>query len=68
MPGAVKEILPVSRGRTDQLDLHSGTMVLIEALAAGKRAGALANLERLSALRGAIDKTWLKRGARPKCR
>ena len=72
VPDAVKEILPVPRGRTDQLAMHGGTMVLIEALttalAAGRRAGALANLERLSALRGAIDKTWLKRGVKPRRR
>ena len=67
---SVAEILPVPRGRADHLAMHGGTMVLIEALtiglAARHRSEALDCLERLSALRGAIDKAWLKRGIRKK--
>jgi hypothetical protein len=43
-------------------------MVVIEALttalASARRDAALARLEELAALRGAIDKDWLKRGVR----
>jgi DNA-binding MurR/RpiR family transcriptional regulator len=60
------EVLPVPRGRADHLAMHSGTMVLIEAmivgLAARDRARAISSLESLSVLRGTIDKAWLKRG------
>jgi DNA-binding MurR/RpiR family transcriptional regulator len=66
--GQVTEILPVPRGRSDHLAMHAGTMVLIEAmsisLAAFAGDAAIDNLDRLSALRGAIDKTWLRRGTR----
>jgi DNA-binding MurR/RpiR family transcriptional regulator len=69
---AVREILPVPRGRGNHLAMHGGTMVVIEALttalAAGRRTEALASLARLSELRGAIDKSWLKRGVRGKRR
>jgi DNA-binding MurR/RpiR family transcriptional regulator len=68
--GRVAEILPVPRGRADHLSMHAGTMVLIEALiialAARDRERALASLESLSQFRGAIDKTWLKRGVKAK--
>lgn len=64
----VAEILPVPRGRADHLSLHGATMVLIEAmivaLAARDRGAALASLAKLGALRGAIDRHWLKRGAK----
>lgn len=64
----VAEILPVPRSRADHLSLHGATMVLIEAmivaLAAQDRGAALASLAKLGALRGAIDKHWLKRGAK----
>ncbi|HEV7719024.1 MAG TPA: MurR/RpiR family transcriptional regulator [Arsenicitalea sp.] len=66
----VAEILPVPRGRADHLSMHAGTMVLIEALiialAARDREKALTSLEMLSQFRGAIDKTWLKRGVKAK--
>ncbi|MGL4968004.1 MAG: MurR/RpiR family transcriptional regulator [Inquilinus sp.] len=62
----VAEILPVPRGRADHLAMHAGTMLLIEALvvalAARDRERALAGLETLGALRGEIDKLWLRRG------
>ncbi|MGF6233268.1 DNA-binding MurR/RpiR family transcriptional regulator [Inquilinus ginsengisoli] len=62
----VAEILPVPRGRADHLSMHAGTMLLIEALvvalAARDRERALAGLETLGALRGEIDKLWLRRG------
>ena len=65
---SVSEILPVPRGRADHLAMHGGTIVLIEALtiglAARHRAEAFEHLDRLSALRGAIDKAWIKRGTR----
>ncbi|MGL4967379.1 MAG: MurR/RpiR family transcriptional regulator [Inquilinus sp.] len=64
--GRVAEILPVPRGRADHLAMHAGTMLLIEALvvalAARDRERALAGLETLGALRGEIDKLWLRRG------
>jgi DNA-binding MurR/RpiR family transcriptional regulator len=64
----VVEILPVPRGRADHLAMHGATIVLIEAmivaLAAQDRSAALASLEKFGALRGAIDKLWLKRGTR----
>ncbi|HTJ59149.1 MAG TPA: MurR/RpiR family transcriptional regulator [Devosiaceae bacterium] len=66
----VAEILPVPRGKADHLAMHGGTMVLIEALiiglAARRRDVALDSLERLSMLRGSIDKDWSKRGAKKK--
>jgi DNA-binding MurR/RpiR family transcriptional regulator len=62
----VVEILPVPRGRADHLSMHGATIVLVEAmivaLAAQDRGAALASLEKFGALRGAIDKLWLKRG------
>ena len=68
--GRVAMVLPVPRGKAGHLSLHAGTMVLVEALitalAARNRAGALASLERLGTLRGAIDKSWLRRSGRKK--
>lgn len=62
----VAEILPVPRGKADHLSMHGATVVLIEAmivaLAAQDRRAALASLEKLGSLRGALDKLWLKRG------
>lgn len=64
--GQVSAVLPVPRGKAGLVSLHAGTMVVLEALivalAAHTRAKSLATLERLVALRGAIDKTWLRRG------
>lgn len=64
----VVEVLPVPRGRADHLAMHGATTVLIEAmivaLAAQDRSAALASLEKFGALRGAIDKLWLKRGVK----
>lgn len=64
--GKVKTVLPVPRGRAGNLAMHGATLVTIEALvtalAAGARDEAISTLEELSALRGAIDRDWLKRG------
>jgi DNA-binding MurR/RpiR family transcriptional regulator len=64
----IAELLPVPRGKADHLAMHGGTMVLIEAmiigLASRHREAAIDNLDRLSALRGALDKSWAKRGTR----
>jgi DNA-binding MurR/RpiR family transcriptional regulator len=64
----VTELLPVARGRADHLSMHGATIVLIEAmivaLASQDREAALSSLEKLGALRGAIDKHWLKRGVK----
>lgn len=64
----VAEILPIPRGNAGHLAMHGGTMVLIEslivALAARGKDAAIDSLDRLSQLRGAIDKTWSKRGTR----
>jgi DNA-binding MurR/RpiR family transcriptional regulator len=64
----IAEFLPVPRGKADHLAMHGGTMVLIEAmiigLASRHREAAIDNLDRLSALRGALDKSWTKRGTR----
>lgn len=66
----VAATLPVPRGKADHLATHGGTMVLIEAMiiALAAKAGETAfdSLDRLSALRGAIDKAWIKRGTRKK--
>lgn len=66
--GKVAEVLPVPRGRAEHLALHAGTMVLIESLVLGLAARgkdpALDTLDRLSGLRGTIDRRWLKRGTR----
>jgi len=66
----VVEILPVPRGRADHLSMHAATIVLIEAmivaLAAQDKSAALASLAKFGALRGAIDKLWLKRGIKSK--
>lgn len=66
--GRITEVVPVPRGRTEHLAMHSATMVVLEsmiiALAARRRDEALDNLERFSELRGAIDKDWLKRGVK----
>lgn len=62
--------LPAPRGKADHLATHGGTMVLIEAMiiALAAKAGETAfdSLDRLSSLRGAIDKAWVKRGTRKK--
>jgi DNA-binding MurR/RpiR family transcriptional regulator len=64
----VTELLPVARGRADHLAMHGATIVLVEAmivaLAAEAPEAALSSLAKLGALRGAIDKHWLKRGVR----
>jgi DNA-binding MurR/RpiR family transcriptional regulator len=64
----VTETLPVPRGKADDLAMHGGTMVLIEAmiiaLAARSSETAFDSLDRLSTLRGSIDKAWVKRGRR----
>jgi DNA-binding MurR/RpiR family transcriptional regulator len=64
--GRVAEVLGVPRGKADHLAMHAGTMVLIEAmiiaLAARDRVAALSSLEKFGAVRGTIDKLWLKRG------
>ncbi len=61
-----RAVLPVPRGRAGTLSMHGATLVVIEALvtalAARHRDAALASLEELGALRGALDKDWLKRG------
>lgn len=66
----VSEILPVPRGKADHLSMHGGTMVLLEALiialAGRKSEAALDALDRLSTLRGSIDKAWNKRGRKKK--
>jgi DNA-binding MurR/RpiR family transcriptional regulator len=63
----VAEVLPVPRGKANHLSMHGATVVLIEAmivaLATQDRRVALASLEKLGSLRGALDKLWLKRGA-----
>lgn len=64
--GLVREILPVPRGRAGNLAMHGATLVVIEALitalASRSRETALASLEDLARLRGAVDRDWLKRG------
>ncbi len=64
----VAEVLPVPRGNAGHLAMHAGTLVLIEslivALAAKAKDSAINSLDQLSQLRGAIDKTWSKRGTR----
>jgi DNA-binding MurR/RpiR family transcriptional regulator len=66
----VATVLPVPRGKAGRLSLHGATLVLLEALivglAARQRTKAFASLETLVALRGALDKSWLKRGQAPK--
>ncbi|AGB72081.1 MULTISPECIES: MurR/RpiR family transcriptional regulator [Rhizobium] len=68
LAGKVAEVLPVPRGNAGHLAMHAGTMVLVEslivALAAKGKDVAIDSLDRLSQLRGAIDKTWSKRGTR----
>ncbi len=63
--GGVVEILPVARGRADHLAMHGATLVLIEAmivaLAAKDKSAAVDALRQFGTLRGAIDKSWLKR-------
>lgn len=65
---SVAEVLAVPRGKADHLSMHAGTMVLVEALtlalAADRPSPSLATLDRLSGLRGQIDKNWKKRGIR----
>jgi DNA-binding MurR/RpiR family transcriptional regulator len=64
----VTEILPVPRGRADHLSMHGATIVLVEAmivaLADKDRDAAFTALAKLGALRGSIDKLWLKRGTK----
>lgn len=64
----VVETLPVPRGKADHLSMHGATVVLVEAmivaLAEQDRDAALGSLQKLGALRGAIDKLWLKRGVK----
>lgn len=64
----VAELLPVPRGKAGHIAMHAGTMLLLEALivglAAGRRGAALDSLDRLSRLRGAVDKDWIHRGPR----
>ena len=64
----VAELLPVPRGRANHLAMHSGTMLLLEALSlslAGVSTGrSIDTLDRFSAIRASIDKTWSRRGAR----
>lgn len=64
----IAETLPVPRGKADHLALHGGTMVLIEALtlglAARDRDRSIDALDDLSTLRGAMEKSWQKRGTR----
>jgi DNA-binding MurR/RpiR family transcriptional regulator len=64
----VVEILPVPRGKADHLSVHGATVVLIEAmivaLAEQDRDAAFAALQKFGALRGAVDKLWLKRGVK----
>ncbi|WP_244735274.1 MurR/RpiR family transcriptional regulator [Mesorhizobium sp. 113-3-9] len=66
--GKVAETLPIPRGKADHLAMHGGTIVLLEAMIIGlaKRASEAAfdSLERLSSLRGSIDKAWIKRGVK----
>jgi len=68
--GQVAEVLQLPRGKADHLAMHSGTAVLIEALIIGLAGRApeasLGSLDRLSGLRGALDKSWSKRGTRRK--
>jgi DNA-binding MurR/RpiR family transcriptional regulator len=51
-------IVPARRGRAERVALHSATLVVLEALvlglAASNRAGAMATLERLNALRESV--------------
>ncbi|MBB3287835.1 MULTISPECIES: MurR/RpiR family transcriptional regulator [Rhizobium] len=64
----VTEVLPVPRGNAGHLAMHAGTLVLIEslivALAAKGKDAAIDRLDQLSQLRGALDKSWSKRGTR----
>ncbi len=64
----VAEVLPVPRGKADHLAMHGGTMVLIEAMIIGLAGSAsqtaFDSLDRLSVLRGSIDKAWVKRGTK----
>ncbi|ENN89798.1 hypothetical protein RHSP_08712 [Rhizobium freirei PRF 81] len=64
----VAEVLPVPRGNAGHLAMHGGTLVLIEALvvalAAKNKDVAIDSLDQLSQLRGAIEKSWSKRGTR----
>jgi DNA-binding MurR/RpiR family transcriptional regulator len=64
----VAELLPVPRGKAGHIAMHAGTMLLLEGLIVGlaacRRGAALDSLDRLSRLRGAIDKDWIHRGLR----
>ena len=64
----IAETLPLPRGKADHLALHSGTMVLLEALTLGLAARdydrSINALDDLSTLRGTMDKSWQKRGTR----
>ena len=64
----VAELLPVPRGRANHLAMHSGTLLLLEALTlslASLSAGrSIDALDRFSTIRAAIDKGWARRGTR----
>jgi DNA-binding MurR/RpiR family transcriptional regulator len=64
----IAELLPVPRGRANHLAMHSGTLVLIEAMTlslAGLFAErSLDTLDRFSSIRADIDKGWARRGTR----
>lgn len=64
----VAELLPVPRGRANHLAMHSGTVLLIEAmtlsLAALSGGRSIDALDRFGSIRASIDKTWARRGTR----
>ncbi len=66
----VAELLPVPRGKANHLAMHSGTMLLLEALtlslASLAPARSIDTLDRFSSIRASIDKTWSRRGTRKK--
>lgn len=64
----VAAILSVPRGRAGHLATHGATMVLLDAMVAalaGRRgAAAVDSLSDFAELRGALDRSWNRRGAR----
>ena len=66
----VAELLPVPRGKANHLAMHSGTMLLLEALtlslAGLSAARSIDTLDRFSSIRSSIDKAWSRRGTRKK--
>ncbi|GGF50844.1 transcriptional regulator [Azorhizobium oxalatiphilum] len=68
LDGRIAELLPVARGRADHLAMHGATLVLVEAmivaLASRDKSSAVDSLRTFGALRGALDKSWLKRRVR----